>query len=158
MLYAESPLHRNDGNRGSDSRRVLLILAFTPEQVERHEPRLTASKQQITKLGFPLSSRQTISPSSTIDFTGSSEGRVSFNTPRDLNSLSLRGEKSALSVVDSNQRTEAVPLDLEEPIRMAERSGSATERHGLEMREGHWIGIKDGNDRTPIVDSSSSHP
>jgi hypothetical protein len=33
----------------------------------------------------------------------------------------------------------AMPLDLEEPIGMGKRLAGATERHGLEMREGHSI-------------------
>jgi hypothetical protein len=36
------------------------------------------------------------------------------------------------------QCPEAVPLDLENPVGMRERSRSTTERHGLEMWEWHW--------------------
>src|ERR1022692_4705073 len=51
--------------------------------------------------------------------------------------VSVARNQLALAMLYSNQRPEAVPLDLEEPIGTAERSGSATERHRLEMQEGH---------------------
>jgi hypothetical protein len=41
-------------------------------------------------------------------------------------------------VLDPDQRPEPIPLDLKNPVRMGKRLASATERHGLEMREEQW--------------------
>jgi len=41
------------------------------------------------------------------------------------------------TVLDLHERAESVPFDLKKPIGMTERSGSATEWHGWEIREGH---------------------
>lgn len=92
--------------------------------------------------GLPPSSKQTISPSSTADRVLISAPITSFKTEKDLNSFPLREMSLQLSVLDLSQRAKAVPFDLKKPIGMAEGSASATERHSLEMREGHSLYYK----------------
>lgn len=91
---------------------------------------------------MPPSSRQTILPSSTADRVLISAAITSFRTEKDLNSFPLREMSLQLSVLDLSQRAKAVPFGLKKPIGMAEGSASATERHSLEMREGHSLYYK----------------
>jgi hypothetical protein len=46
--------------------------------------------------------------------------------------IAIAGHEAASSVLDPHEASKAVPLDLEDPIRMAERSGTATEGYCLE--------------------------
>jgi hypothetical protein len=90
---------------------------------------------------FPSASRHTISPSSTAGWDFSSVGSVAFNARKRFELVTIAGNQSAPAIVGVDKTPKTIPLDVEETVRMAERSGFGTERHSLEMREGSEISI-----------------
>jgi len=62
---------------------------------------------------------------------------ASANVGNDLNWLPFR-EIRRQTPLWVRQRPEPVPFDLENPLWMGERVTDTTERHGLELREGHF--------------------
>jgi hypothetical protein len=125
----------------TESPHLLLVVRFRvliPEDIECVEPRLGASAQKITELRLAIRIEADDLAVEHASATPQVANQTFAETRKTLKCVSVARDEPHSIILRMEQCPEAVPLDLENPVGMRERSRSTTDRHGLEMWEWHW--------------------